>query len=101
MCSLWSLWLGCALTGLLAEKFHDIKLDVTHRINYLVVRILQRAYHSSRFLVLGTRAQRKTIKAVIATILQSKAIKVKLFEGVEHTKIVARQCQSDSREHQS
>ena len=25
----------------------------------------------------------------------------KLFEGVEHTKVVARQCQSDSLEHQS
>ena len=60
--------------GLLAEQFHDIKLDVTHWINYLVDRILQRAHHSSRLLVLGMRAQRKTIKAVIATILQSKSI---------------------------
>ena len=76
--------------GLLAEQFRDIKLNVTHWINYIVVRILQRAYHSSHLLVLGTSAQRKTIKAVIATILQSKSISVKLFEGVEHTRIVAR-----------
>ena len=78
--------------GQLAEQFRDIKLDVIHQINHLVVRIciLQRAHHSSRLLVLGTRAQRKTIKAVIATILQSKSINVKLFEGVEHTKVVTR-----------
>ena len=62
--------------GLLAEQFHDIKLDVTHWINYPVIRILQRAHHSSRLLVLRTRAQRKTIKAVIATILQSNSINV-------------------------
>ena len=87
MFSMGGLYADC---GLLAEQFHDINSDVTHWINCLVFRIMQRAHHSSRLLVLGTRAQRITIKAVITTILQSKSINVKLVEGVEHTKVVAR-----------
>jgi hypothetical protein len=55
----------------------------------LVVCILQRAHHSTRLLVVGTRAQRKAIKAIIATILQGKSINVKLIMTVEHTKVAA------------
>ena len=58
--------------GLLAEQFHNINCDVTYWINYLVFRTLQRAHHSSRLLVLDTRAQRKAKKAIIATIRQGK-----------------------------
>ena len=87
MFSMGGLYADC---GLLAEQFCNIEFIVTHWTNCVVVPILQRAHHSLRLLVLGTRAQRITIKAVITTILQSKSINVKLVEGVEHTKVVAR-----------
>jgi hypothetical protein len=59
------------------------------RSTILVVRILQRAHHSTRSLVLGTSAQRKAIKAIITIILQGKSINVKLLMTVEHTKVAA------------
>ena len=57
--------------GLLAEQFCNIEFIVTHWTNCVVVPILQRAHHSLRLLVLGTR---KAIKAIIATILRRKSI---------------------------
>jgi len=54
-----------------------------------VVCILQRAHHSARLLVLGTRAQRKAMKAIIATILQGGFNNVKLVKKVKRTEVAA------------
>ena len=60
MYSLCSLWVDChSNCRRIAEQLRDINCIVTHWINYLVADILQRVHHSSRLLVLATRAQRK------------------------------------------